>query len=94
MMRQPGTIPDGWADCASDSNFKDRYLRISPNGFAASLPASGGTFTPVAKPGYEVFTYDGGRPADPGDSRKSPSPFGEMKIDLPAFSYVSCIIKK
>jgi pimeloyl-ACP methyl ester carboxylesterase len=62
-------IPGGWSTCP-DLNY---YLRLSPNPANAGIPGSGGSFDLSVKTDPNGYTYDGGRPANPGiDTRRSP----------------------
>lgn len=94
LLEKPQAVPNGWSDCSQDNSLSDHYIRISKNTLDSALPPNGGTLTPSAKTSNSGFTYDGGRPADPGrDSRRSPGPNENMSVDLPLYAYVGCIVK-
>jgi hypothetical protein len=91
LWRPLATIPPSWSPCGSNN----RYIRISPNDTSATIPVDGGAFNISGQVEDPGLTYDGGRPANPGqDSRRSPSSGSPVPIpDLPAYTYVGCIFK-
>ncbi len=85
--------PAGWKTCSDiGSDVENRFLRVSPD---SSIPQSGGSAQLYAVTNHAGFTYDGGKPADPGgDTRRSPGPDERMQVDMPEYTYVTCLVKQ